>query len=138
MQAKVLLNRQAQALCACTAPFIPVLHRASTNMDQTSFTPLLQSHKSLHFTGRSTKAQRDLRLNPMSFKQPSSFPHLEGAKTPCLEEKDQAPGPLGQPQTQGEGSLSCPKRLRPHSCTKACCGLHPRGVHTPPRGDADW
>lgn len=49
MQAEVVLNRQAEALCTFTAPFIPALHRASTNIDQTSSAPLLESHKSLRF-----------------------------------------------------------------------------------------
>lgn len=74
MQAKILLNRQAQALCTCTAPFILVLHSASRNVDQTSSAPLQESHKSLHFTDWRTKAQRDLKLNPTGFQQPSPSP----------------------------------------------------------------
>lgn len=79
-RAEVALDRQAQALCAFTAPFIPVFHSTSANIDQTSSAPLPESHKSLRVTERRTKAQRDLRLNPTSFKQGNS----SEAKSPAV------------------------------------------------------
>lgn len=108
MQAKILLNRQAQALCTHTAPFILVLHSASRNADQTSSAPLQESHKSLHFTDWRTKAQRDLKLNPTSFKHPSPSP-LPGPRFQA---------PLAAPIAVGVGELeqhpTCRAEHNPH------------------------
>ena len=121
MQAEVVLNRQAQALCTFTAPFIPVLHSASTNTDQTSSAPLLESHKSLRFTDWRTKAQRDLRLNPVSFEQGrSSSPSQPPEAKPAGEGVAPVSGDSGgQNHAQGKGSLSRYKRLQPLPLGKA-------------------
>jgi len=123
------------------SPFIPVLHSASTTIDQTSSVPVLESHKSLCLTDWRTKAQRDLRLNPTSFKQGNSRSPTPEAEPPNVPREGvaqplgtavartvpgiRAPSPVTRgrdlhlwvnpqgPRKNPKGSCRTPRRIRP-------------------------
>lgn len=90
-----LCSAGTAALCTFPAPSSPVLQQA----EQTSPAPLPESHESPLFTHRSTTALRDLRLNPTSFQQGSSYaplPRCPEAKPPAVAGSRGGRSPGGQ------------------------------------------